>query len=312
MFAGRFHSFVLCFVWCVALTASGSYVLGDSKILRKNVLTAEGLVESSRAYQALFSHVAPMELTRLQQDEHLGIALQAAWEHYTVPVSRQRQSRHKRHGSHARSQGNIVYDTHQLKAFVRFVQQRSGARVPEWWKATIIDIEVVPRRGHLYGNAYKQSDPGFVEAAAGRYVRSGVTLKDSNGVLRYTHKDRIVEFRKDLFDSSFESLLAHVTESQSVVAAFSGALGCEFKVAAFRGGDLQPEWTSKIWAAGRTSLGGVCFHRVELVVSKGTLFVFGAEFQGLYLEAFKLSTGECLYRFSTSYWGHYSEAWQNE
>jgi hypothetical protein len=69
------------------------------------------------------------------------------------------------------------------------------------------------------------------------------------------------------------------------------------------------KWEAKVWAAGRTTLGGVGYHRVSMVPAGETLFIFGAESHGAYLEAFAINDGTSQFRFSTSYWFHFSEAW---
>jgi hypothetical protein len=69
-------------------------------------------------------------------------------------------------------------------------------------------------------------------------------------------------------------------------------------------------WKGKVRAAGRTSLGGVGVHQIELIVSEDRLFVFGAESHGVYAEAFNLRDGTPLVRFCTCYWFNFSEEWK--
>jgi hypothetical protein len=69
-------------------------------------------------------------------------------------------------------------------------------------------------------------------------------------------------------------------------------------------------WKGDIWAAGRTFLAGEGVHQIELVVSDGRLFVFGAESHGAYAEAFNLKDGTPLLRFCTCYWFNFSEEWE--
>jgi hypothetical protein len=73
--------------------------------------------------------------------------------------------------------------------------------------------------------------------------------------------------------------------------------------------DGKQLWEAEVWSAGRGFLAGVGYHRVELKEKDGILFVFGMETHGMYLEAFELATGKCLYRFCTCYWFHFSEEW---
>ena len=64
-----------------------------------------------------------------------------------------------------------------------------------------------------------------------------------------------------------------------------------------------------MWAAGRTALAGYGVHRVELAGKDGSVFVFGTESHGMYLEAFDLATGKCQFRFCSCYWFTFSETW---
>jgi hypothetical protein len=69
-------------------------------------------------------------------------------------------------------------------------------------------------------------------------------------------------------------------------------------------------WESEVWALKKWShMGSSARHRVELTTEGDVVFVFGAAFGGLYLEAFDLDTGKGQYRFCTSYWGNRSEKW---
>lgn len=68
-------------------------------------------------------------------------------------------------------------------------------------------------------------------------------------------------------------------------------------------------WGARVWAAGRTVLAGQGVHQIELNVSDGRLFVFGAESNGIYAEAFDLADGRPLLRFCTCYWFDSSENW---
>jgi hypothetical protein len=90
---------------------------------------------------------------------------------------------------------------------------------------------------------------------------------------------------------------------------FSRSGGFAFRVYGFAGKGGMPAWTADVWAAGRTMLLGDAGHRMQLVEKDGTLFVFGAESHGAYLEAFDLATGKCLYRFCSGYWFQFSEQW---
>ena len=92
-------------------------------------------------------------------------------------------------------------------------------------------------------------------------------------------------------------------------ATFSSGGGFPYKLACLAGKGGKPVWTTEVWAAGRLILMGKGVHRLELAENDDTLFVFGAESHGMYLEAFDSATGKCRYRFCTGYWFNFSEGW---
>lgn len=66
----------------------------------------------------------------------------------------------------------------------------------------------------------------------------------------------------------------------------------------------------QVWAVGRMFLAGAGVHQMEMKVVGDVLFVFGAESNGAYAEAFHLPDGEPIFRFSTCYWFNFSEKWE--
>jgi hypothetical protein len=66
-----------------------------------------------------------------------------------------------------------------------------------------------------------------------------------------------------------------------------------------------------VWGPGRRTgiVSGFHDHWAEVVGLGDTVYVFGAESRGVYLEAFEAATGKARFRFCTGYWFHWSEAW---
>jgi hypothetical protein len=85
--------------------------------------------------------------------------------------------------------------------------------------------------------------------------------------------------------------------------------GFWFKLRAIDPKENRLAWSAEVWAAGRTMLAGVGVHQIEMLVSEGRLFVFGAESHGIYAECFRLMDGKPLVRFCSCYWFNFSERW---
>lgn len=68
-------------------------------------------------------------------------------------------------------------------------------------------------------------------------------------------------------------------------------------------------WQAEVWAVNCLQLGGFANFHFDIEVTSDTVYVFGAESGGLFIEAFQRHDGKCLLRFCTCYWLNYSEEW---
>jgi hypothetical protein len=273
------------------------------------VASREWVVRSSvpdskaRGYRAWFEKVGRAGLTDLMSDKDAGIALQAAWEAHKKPARRAKP---------VPSRVDDVYDPAELKKFVAFVKDRTKAPVPAWWTEVVIDVGVVPGRHHhfAWGGTHPTWKTRRPKAGEHMEVPDGAELERRGEALVYTAGGRSVEFPgAALAVTAASAVTAVFADKRSAVAVAFTGMGCPFKLGGFEGGGRKPVWVADVWAAGRTILTGLAPHQVELAEKGGTVFVFGAETCGAYLEAFDLATGKCLYRFCSGYWFHFSETW---
>jgi hypothetical protein len=274
----------------------------ETSALRDRVLKATKPDEKAAAYKALFTKVGKAGLAGLMKDEDTGIALQAAWELHKSPAKRATAIDHRT---------GDFYDSGLLKKFLGFLEVRTKAPVPGWWAGEVVAVELFPGRHHAFvGDGMHHT--WKLSVKAGYSVPEGAELERKGDTLVYTTGGRSVEFPRSALpiDEGY-TVTGVITERGAALAVsgFSGGGGVPFMVVGFTGKGGRPAWVADVWAAGRTMLDGWTLHRVDLVEKDGTLFVFGAEGFGAYLEAFDLATGRCLYRFCTCYWFNFSETW---
>ncbi|HJZ56210.1 MAG TPA: hypothetical protein VKE74_14685 [Gemmataceae bacterium] len=268
------------------------------KALREQVLKAASARVKAEAYQKWFQEVGRAGLPELTKDTDTGIALQAAWEVHKKPAKRPQP---------LELRTDDVYDPAELGKFLAFLKDRTKAPVPTWWAERVVDVDLFPGRHHGFDG---RGGPKLRGSKAGIVVPEGVELERREGTLTYSVGGRAVEFPADVFAPYFVDILTGlVGEKQSVVAGYVRGGGFEFSLAGFEGKGGKPTWKGEVWAAGRV-LGGNAFHRAELTQAGDTVFVFGVESHGAYLEAFDIPSGECRFRFCTGYWFRFSEAWE--
>ena len=269
--------------------------------LREAVLRASTRDKAGVAYKDYFLRLGLGGLRDRVKDEDTGIALQAAWEVHKKPIKRPTQ---------IIGRVDDVYDPGELAKFLEVLNDRTKAPVPDWWAKNILDVDLFPGRHHAFIGSAKRAAPKLREAKEGVGVAETAKLEEKADILVYTVGSRVVRFPKATFD---EVLLASYTglmgDKRAIIAAFSPLSGFPFKLAGFTGEGGKPAWKVDVWAAGRTSLAGEGHHWVELKEKGDTVFVFGAESHGMYLEGFEAATGKCRFRFCTCYWFNFSEAW---
>jgi hypothetical protein len=196
-----------------------------------------------------------------------------------------------------------VYDQAELSAFVAFLKGRTKAPVPDWWAIAVTDVDLFPSQHHAF--------VGSGEAAQKRPEDcKKLRVEEKGNNLVCTTDGRFVEFPKDTFDLRFTgSLVGWLGEKRSMVAAYTDVSGFPYQMCGFEGRGGKPAWKTHVWAAGRSFLGGIGYHRVEMTEKDGVVYLFGMESHGAYVEGFDVASGQVRFRFCTCYWFHHSEAW---
>lgn len=289
-------------IGCVCSFAGAAWAGPDDGLptLRKAVLAAKDKDEKAEAYRAHFSRVGRAGLNGLTRDDDIGIALQAAWEVHTKAIKRLKLN----------NRSDNIYEPVELGKFVAFLKDRTKAPVPDWWAKSIVDVDLFPGMHHAFiGDSDREgAGPKERDSKAGLIVPAEAELEEKGNRFVYSSGGRAVEFPKDTFELA-GSLQGVVREKRSAIAGNTDIAGFGYSLVGFEGRGGKPSWVAEVWSSGRTGLGGVGYHWVEVAEKDGTVYVFGAETHGMYMEAFDITTGACLYRFCTCYWFHPSEKW---
>jgi hypothetical protein len=175
-----------------------------------------------------------------------------------------------------------------------------------------LNVDVGPEKGHSFSHALNSPLPKLKEVKGVGYVPEDSDVVRHDGKVTYAQAGRVVDLPEEEFNYApwvVDHFVGLPSEKRSFVALYSGDSGYPFKLASFNGKGGNPVWVADVWASRRGFSSGVGHHRVELQEATGSVFVFGAESHGMYLEAFEAATGKCLFRFCTCYWSNFSEEW---
>jgi hypothetical protein len=262
--------------------------------------------KQAKAYKALFERVGKSGLVGLSKDEDTSLALQAAWEiHKKLIISDKQVGWRPKH----------TYDPKEMNKFVAFFKERTQAPVPDWWVDGIVDLAVWEGEFHLWVEANSRLRE-YTEIAFPNhvwYVRKGVDIAMKAESCTYKAGGVSIDFPKpkaptDRFVG--DCLIDAPGKTITCLGVYRSSRPLRFDLAGFETKSGKRLWLSEVWALGEWGASGPnSDHRAALVTKGATIYVFGAARQGLYAEAFDLETGHCMYRFCTSYWGHWSEKW---
>ncbi len=279
-------------LWC--LIASAAEPEKDVKTLRDAVVKADTQKDKMYGYKALFEKVGKAGLPELMKDDDTGITLQAAWEvHKKLLPLNEKEGRVR-----------WVYDPEELTKFVEVLKERTKAPVPDWWADSITVVNVTPGKGHGFGD-YAKLRPEVHKTEDLTRIPEGHELEKKADTLVYKVGKRSVEFPKATFNTH-SNFAGFVGEKRSAIAKCSGQ---GFVIAGFEGKGGKAVWKAEGWGTGVQAIAGGWYQWVEVSENDGTVFVFGKDPLGMYLEAFDLATGKPAFRFSTSYVCLYSEKW---
>ncbi len=247
---------------------------------------------AAQAYKKLFMNVGPTGLQKLAEDEDSSIALQASWELYRKSVKRNPPILHR---------SDWVFDEKLVGEFLKVVANRLHSDPPAWWAATLLKGEIFPGQHHA-----------FIDIGQPLPLIATVSTDEKDVVLT-TGK---LSLRMDKTDFSNGNdprfgtgpVVFYGTEMSFVAKPVFRAypfdlIGVDTKTG-------RKVWTATVWAARRgMSTGSDGLNPVEICRRGDTIFVYGCESHGLYVEGFDAKTGKCRFRFCTCYWFNHPETW---
>jgi hypothetical protein len=273
--------------------------------LRDRVIKADTPEKKADAYKAYFLKVGRAGLKDLVKDEDTSIALQAAWESHKLI---------KRDPA-VRGRADDIYDPADLKNLVALLKERGKVNVPDWWGSAVVVVDVFP--GHHHGFIGLADEPPVSvreKLHQAETKRRTATVALNGGDVVYTLGGRSVTFPKAETDGLYNHPVGVIGERRSAVVAGpisrSAAKLFQYQLLGFTGRGGKPVWQADVWAeSGYNFLGPGDSTLDDMTEKDGAVCVFGMKGFTAWAEAFDLATGVVKFRFSSSYWCHWSEAW---
>jgi hypothetical protein len=270
--------------------------------LRRNVLIANSAGDKAKAYQALFRPFGAGRIAELLGDTDNGIAIQAAWEVLKRPRKRPAQ---------LDMRSEWVLDPLGQQEFLGFLRSRIDCDPPEWWQQAITDVDLFPGSHVAF---CRIEHPEVVTEGDGWYHPQHIMLGREDGKIHVCVERKSVTAEEamllEAIENPFGYYLTATSGQRSVIICVFAGHGFPFQVSCLETASGKLLWTRKVWATRYTHTSGPWRgHYADPVQTESTVYVFGAESHGMYLEAFDLATGMNLFRFCSSYWSNSSERW---
>jgi hypothetical protein len=258
--------------------------------IKRQIARAGAPQEAGRLYAALFEEARELDVEALMRDNHIGIAMQAAWE--------------KHIGSNQSYKRRFRSDS--VHRFLGFLEGAGRITTPSWWADTL--AAAVP---HDRSAIYYPEPTGweYVATELGMIKRDYRVVRKSKDVFAIKTSQASMDVSTSIEKTIQESRLPpkgrHVSLCLSRERLFLGIhsdAGFPFTLVCVRARDGAKRWSADVWAAGRNKLSGKTSHFVEISEQGKLVVVWGAESHGMYVEAFDSETGNNLFRFCTSLW----------
>lgn len=297
---------LLTFILAIATVRGAEPTVAE---LRERVLKADSPKKKGEAYEAFFVKVGRDGLKELMKDDDPSIAIQSAWQAHAKPIKREPA---------VRGRADDIYDPEEFKKFVSFLKERGKVDVPEWWASAVVMVDVFP--GHHHGfigpvdeRPFSRQERLHKAETEGR----APVVQEKDGTITYSAGGRKLTFPKNVFDGLFGRPVGVIGENHSAVLAFAPGLFTAdmglfpYQAVGFDGRGGKPTWRSTVWGSGEQGpwLNARDRHLDDMTLKDGVVCVFGMSGFTAWAEAFDLATGAVKFRFSSSYWCHWSEAW---
>jgi hypothetical protein len=233
--------------------------------------------------------VKPQRL--LKGHSELSIALRAAWEAVRRTISEEKQPI------------AVKPDADALHRFVGFLEGRLNVPLPNWWEQKLLNAHAYERE-HTYfplldERPYHRTESGLSALSHIKIAKIDKDLVASEGNRSFRIPSLLVETsqRKGPVDA-----VGVLIDEERCYVALHSARCSPFKVSSVDRSVDRVVWSVEVWAAGGLiDYAGRGHHWITLDVRDGTLFVFGAGDDAVYVEGFSLNDGSNRFRFSTSY-----------
>lgn len=248
----------------------------------------------------LFGKADAEALHRYRKHPELSISVRAAWEDVLRSVKGNSVV-----GSTA-SPPLLRPTKESLDDFVRFAEGRLKVPIPSWWKSGLAGSRRSGERTLVMPTP--RIDRFYDYSSVGRlWVSKETHLTHSQKGVIIQSKDHGCFIAESLLKSSNKDGVSGISATFSgdrCYVAFLSTGGNPYSIHCIDWKTSERIWTADVWATGpvveyagrmtRPSL-------IEIRIHNDRLYVFGIDVDGVYSEAFAMSDGKNLLRFSTSY-----------
>jgi hypothetical protein len=273
---------------CVLIVASLVSIYGSANAAEQpessvvaSIGSARSAREATRIYRSLFDTAADAQIRALKASSSDGLAVRANWEEV------------KRSVRHSPDSRWATPNPERLERFIGVIEGRLRTVTPIWWEQTFLDI--VADREYNFSFRGKLV-PTYEPTPSGVRAHVGVKLHG----LRLEVADAAVTLPEYVIGHAGK--INAIVEDGTCFLAAHHQTADRFKLFSLSAKNQEVNWSVDVWgASSEASYSGAGFHAVTLSVNSELLIVFGAATDCAYIEAFARSTGECRFRFSTTY-----------
>jgi hypothetical protein len=258
----------------------------ELEALRNAVQSTGNSGQVGEKLRAFFQRADAAQLLTLRKDTSATIALFASWEASRRAAAKDELTR--------------------LNEFLLVLQERINAPIPEFWGAKLAEQVSVPTNDLLLSQIPKKSSAQVWGPAALRRRND----KDMTILVRGRNTLAIPNKLFEEVEKKFTSLAvtspvnAWIGDDRSILIQHD-RFGAPFPIFCLDTKSVKVIWQSEVWNADPlVGLAGWVPPRDHvLVVSEKTVAVMGiGPFDTIYVDAFDLSSGKVLLRFSPGYW----------
>ena len=275
--------------------------------------------ELGKVFWGLFQNCNDDQLKRLKAHSNHGVAIQASWEQLrraidTLPKKKSKEEEWE------------FVDPNSLHRFLGFIEGRLHLTIPcEWEKEMLLATAIPGDPVSLAPGSAPQDDrpTPYYDTNNKMQTATGLQLYETDDAISITrNSDRMTfqfsravledaakeyKFIKDSFydgDSGEKYKINLIATDQKYFIVYHGIqYDGRYPLFCFKKGESKLQWTTEVigFEGGGGLTGANFYHWTIMKVSGDHVIVFGAGHISMYIEAFSISNGSCLFRFNTSY-----------